>query len=96
MNIIFTSAFFSITEEQLEDYESAYPGVNVPQELRKMDLWLRINPKRRKRSYSRFVTNWLSRVHRQLLEIEVRENVRLNHHRKIAMAGAGPEYRRGA
>ena len=96
MNIVFTCAYFSISDDEFENFESTYPGVNVPQELRKMDLWLRINPKRRKRSYSRFVTNWLSRVHRQLLEIEVRENVRLNHHRKIAMVGAGPEYRRGA
>ena len=96
MNIIYSGMFFSVSEDELSDYEAIYPGVNVPQELRRAEMWLRNNPKRRKRSYSRFITNWLSSTHRQLLAIEVRENVRLNHHRKIAMAGAGPEYRRGA
>jgi len=45
-------------------WQSAYPGVNVRQELAKMAAWCDANPCRRKteRGVKRFVVSWLSRA----------------------------------
>ena len=76
MSVIFSGAYFSVTEEEFEAMESTYPGINVPSELRKADMWCRANPSRRKKNYARFLTNWLARTHRDLLAVELRQNVR--------------------
>lgn len=52
-------------------WEQAYPGVNVRQELVKMQVWLDANPLRVKKNVRRFIVNWLSRAHSRLLEKEV-------------------------
>ena len=90
MNIIYSGLFFSITEAEFNQYESTYQGVNVPQELRKAEMWLHANPKRRKRSYSRFVSNWLAKSHRDLLAVETREAVRVYRSRQESRVGTGP------
>jgi hypothetical protein len=76
MNIIYSGMFFSITEEDFNWYERTYPGVGIASELRKADMWLRCNPRRRKKNYPRFLTAWLARAHSQLLAVELRQNVR--------------------
>ena len=90
MNIIFACAFFSVTEEELEQYESIYPGVNVPQELRRMDSWCRANPRRLKRNWNRFILNWLGKTHRDLLAVQTREAVRVYRSRQESRVGTGP------
>lgn len=51
----------------LERLLGGYPGVDVPGEVRKMNLWLLSNPTRaRKRDWGRFVNGWLSRAADQL------------------------------
>lgn len=73
--------------EQVAKWKDIYSGVNVLQELAKMTAWLAANPKRGKKNYHRFAVNWLTRAHNQLLEAEVRENVRQQYVRREAQIG---------
>lgn len=54
---------YPIYQEQVEEWVSLYPAVDVSQELRKMRGWLIANPAKRKTKNGilRFVTNWLAR-----------------------------------
>lgn len=51
------------TQEQFEEYERLYPGVDVKQAFRAMRGWCLSNPTRRKtrRGVSAFVTSWMNR-----------------------------------
>jgi hypothetical protein len=66
-------------------YQKQY-GVNVVKELLKMELWLDLNPKRRKKDYYRFIYNWLNsnvkRIQWKQLneEIQQREKERRKYH----------------
>ena len=53
-----------ITQEQIDGWAADYPGVDVPQELRKMKNWLIQNPRRRKTAggVGRFIVAWLGRA----------------------------------
>ena len=55
---------FQITDTLVEEYRSAFPGVDVELELRRACQWCRDNPTRRKtRSGARrFLGAWLGRV----------------------------------
>lgn len=55
---------FEITEDQVSEYESLYPGIDVMQELRKIKGWSTSNSKNRKtrKGAARFVNAWLSRA----------------------------------
>lgn len=52
-----------VTQEDLDEYASLYPAVNVMQELRDMRGWLLANPSRRKtkRGIKAFIRTWLSK-----------------------------------
>ena len=52
-----------ITEEQVREWEAAYPAVDVVQQLREMHSWLSSNPRKRKtrRGIPRFVNGWLAK-----------------------------------
>lgn len=54
---------YGITGQQLEEWSTLYPAVDVMQELRKMKGWLDANPQKRKtrRGILRFVTGWLAK-----------------------------------
>lgn len=54
---------YGVTEEQVKEWASLYPAVDVMQQLRNMKGWLLANPKKRKTKAGvlRFVTAWLSR-----------------------------------
>ena len=52
-----------ISDGDREAWATAYPAVNVPQELAAADQWLKANPTKSKRkAWRRFVTGWLSRT----------------------------------
>ena len=55
---------YPITEKQLEEWNEAYPGVRVLQELRKMGQWCKANPTKRKtkRGAMKFMVNWLNKA----------------------------------
>lgn len=54
---------YPVTEIQVQEWASLYPGVDVMQELRNMRGWLLANPDRNKtaRGILRFVTTWLQK-----------------------------------
>lgn len=60
----YTNGEFSqdIPEKWLQVWIEAYPAVNILSEISKAKAWLFANPKKRKKDYKRFLTNWISRV----------------------------------
>ena len=54
---------FSVTEKDIEYYESLYPACDVRQEFRKMIGWLDANPAKRKtpKGIKRFINAWLAK-----------------------------------
>lgn len=54
---------YGVTEEQVKEWASLYPAVDVMQQLRNMKGWLGSNPQRRKtrKGVARFITGWLSK-----------------------------------
>ena len=53
--------FENITEEKIQKWSEAYPGIDIKSELKKMEVWLTANPKNKKENHERFIVNWLSR-----------------------------------
>lgn len=55
---------YRITKEQIGKWARAYPAVDVPIEIRKLNCWLDANPKKRKtrNGIARAIVNWLSRA----------------------------------
>ncbi len=53
--------YFQVAEWRLMEWQQAYPAVDVAGELQRMKCWLDANPRRRKKRYDRFATNWLSK-----------------------------------
>jgi len=51
----------NITDEDKKGWKKAYPACDITIELAKMADWLLSNPKKRKKNYRSFITNWLSR-----------------------------------
>ena len=58
-----TGEEYPIFEEQIENWQSLYPAVNIIQELRGMRGWLEANPAKRKTKsgINRFINGWLAR-----------------------------------
>ena len=54
--------FEGITQQDLSDWKTAYPDIDVGKELVKATQWLKSNPsKANKRLWRKFVTGWLGR-----------------------------------
>ena len=54
--------FENIPEEKINKWKEAFPNCNVDLELKKMEVWLVANPKKRYKNYEKFIVNWLSRA----------------------------------
>ena len=54
---------YGVTQEEMDEWISLYPAVDVPQEFRAMRGWLNGNPKNRKtpKGIKRFINGWLAR-----------------------------------
>ena len=52
---------YGVSQSDIDEWQEAFPNVDVTQQLHAMKLWCRDNPKKRKtkRGIRRFVTNWL-------------------------------------
>ena len=89
--VSFACAFFNVSDAELDLFEQTYPGVPVEVELQKMNVWMWANPARRKKNTKRFICNWLSKTHGQLLAAQVsattRELVRREQQRVDANVG---------
>lgn len=51
-----------ITQQDLEDWKTFYPALDIEQELRNASSWLKGNPKNRKSDILRFLTGWFQRA----------------------------------
>jgi hypothetical protein len=85
--VSFQCQFFCVTDAELDLFEQTYPGVPVEVELQKMSTWMWANPARRKKNTRRFICNWLSKTHLQLLQAQTRELVRREQQRADASVG---------
>ncbi len=54
--------FTGISEAQMDEWEKAYPQLDVDAELTRIEVWYKANPKKHKRDVRRFITNWLART----------------------------------
>lgn len=54
---------YPISQSDIDEWQAAFPNVNVMQQLKAMKLWCKDNAKKRKtkNGIRRFVTNWLDR-----------------------------------
>lgn len=54
---------YGVTQSEVDEWSSAYPAVDVPQQLREMRVWSVANPSQRKtrRGFNAFVVRWLSK-----------------------------------
>jgi len=55
----------NIPEAQMEIWQSAYPGVNVKQELLKALAWVMAHPEKHCKNYLKFLNGWISRTEPQ-------------------------------
>ncbi len=61
--ILNDKSFYSVCQNDVDEWKMLYPAVDVMQELRKMKGWCDSNPAKRKtrRGIKRFINSWLSR-----------------------------------
>lgn len=74
---------FHISENHLNEFVDAYPGVDVRDQIMKMSQWLKVNPTKRKtkNGIMRFINSWIARAERETMSAS-------NSSAKISM----PEY----
>lgn len=60
--ILNDNSYYYVIDEEVKEYKSLYPNVNVEQQLRNMAGWLNANQRKRKtkRGIKRFINSWLS------------------------------------
>lgn len=56
------SRFREVPPDLVEQWQQAYPAVDVLSELRRMEAWASANPVNRKSNWQRFIVNWLTRT----------------------------------
>jgi hypothetical protein len=71
----FVGKFFSVPYWRFTEYCRTYPDVQIESELQMMDAWLAANPRRRKKNYQRFITNWLKAEERRARVTKAEQNV---------------------
>ena len=60
---------FHISENHLNEFVDAYPGVDVRDQIMKMSQWLKVNPTKRKtkNGIMRFINSWIVRSERETI-----------------------------
>jgi hypothetical protein len=53
---------FQIPDSVLSEFSEAYPACDIKAQALRAHIWLKSNPKRKKKDYHRFLTGWLSRA----------------------------------
>lgn len=53
--------FKNISDQKIQVWEKAYPGINVRTEVGAAGSWAFANPKNKKSNWERFIVNWLKR-----------------------------------
>ena len=65
--------FTNLTKEKMEEFDEKYPGVEIDQEIEKMENWLMKEKEKRDKGekdkipkdYNRFINNWLRKEEQQ-------------------------------
>ena len=78
--LAYMGRYFEVSMDWYEALMACYPDISVWNELCMMDAWLDANPRRRKKNYRRFITNWLKAEQRKAVVA-----------RSEVMVGAGPQ-----
>ena len=65
--------FVNLPESEIKIYQEKYPLVNVDLEIKKMEAWLKANPRKRKKNYEQFIVNWLSKTQDRVLQVSKTE-----------------------
>lgn len=50
-----------ITENHIKKWQEAFPAVDIPNEIKRAELWQESRPDKRKKNYKAFLTKWFSR-----------------------------------
>lgn len=60
---------FHISDNHLNEFVDAYPGVDVRDQIMKMSQWLKVNPTKRKtkNGIMRFINSWIARSEREVM-----------------------------
>lgn len=63
---------FHISENHLNEFVDAYPGVDVRDQIMKMSQWLKVNPTKRKtkNGIMRFINSWIARSEREVVNVQ--------------------------
>lgn len=54
--------FMEIPEARFEEWEALFKKIDVVAEIERAEGWLKVNPRKRKKNYDRFLHNWFSRA----------------------------------
>jgi hypothetical protein len=57
---------FAGIDGQIQTWTRAFPDVDVAAEIRKAAAWAAANPSRAKKSWERFIVNWLARARKDV------------------------------
>ncbi len=68
-----TGRFLNITDALRTRWAGAYPAVDVPSELQRVEAWTQANPKNRKSNWERFIVNWFSKTQDRAKPINEKE-----------------------
>ena len=68
--VVFANAVFEVPSSLLEEWQKAYPAVDVPGEIRRAHAWAVANPKNRKSNWAKFLVNWLKRTQDRAPRVE--------------------------
>lgn len=78
--ILKDNTYYHIQEEDIEQYQSLYPDVDIEQEIRNMQGWCLSNPSKRKtrNGIKRFINSWLSNSQKQCKKNDTNKNEQLS------------------
>ena len=54
--------FEGIPNRRMELWRDAFPAVNIELDMKRAALWILDNPKKKKKYWGRFLTNWFART----------------------------------
>ena len=81
---------FHISDNHLNEFVDAYPGVDVRDQIMKMSQWLKVNPTKRKtkNGIMRFINSWIARSEREVMSTS-QSSTKISMPEYIRQQGAG-------
>jgi hypothetical protein len=60
--------FQTIPDALMEKWREVAPGINIPDEIKKAELWLLAHPEKRRSRYGAFLSNWMVRAQEHFIK----------------------------